>query len=67
MNFFLSFTLCCLFFFYFFVLLRQDLSSLSCPGTHVDQAGLEITEIHHPLRSLFNSLGTLLLGALWSL
>lgn len=67
MNLFLSFILCCLFFFSFFVLLRQGLFSLGCPGTHVDQAGLELTEVHLPLRSLFSSLGTLLFGAVWAL
>lgn len=41
--------------------------SLQRSGTHVDQAGLEITEVHLPLRSLFNSLGTLLFGAVWVL
>ena len=37
-------------FFMVLVFLSQDLSGPSWPGTHyVDQAGLELTEIHLPL------------------
>lgn len=46
---------------------RSRVSLASVVLELMNQAGLEMTKIHLPLRLLFNSLGTLLFGTVWSL